>query len=69
MLNEYRKQLDAIDDALVDSFAERLRVIDRISAYKREQHLDACDPNREQEMLQRLCARVPEMAHRAGARV
>lgn len=60
MLNEYRKQLDAIDDALVDAFSKRLDIIDQISAYKREHHIDAYDPNREQQMLCRLTERVPE---------
>ena len=60
MLNEYRRQLDAIDDALVDAFSERLGTIDAISAYKRAHHIDAYDPDREREMLERLTSRVPE---------
>ena len=65
MLNEYRKQLDEIDNTLVDAFSKRLETIDRISAYKRAQHLDAYDPSREREMLERLSARVPEAQRHA----
>ena len=65
MLNEYRMKLDAIDDALVAAFSERLDVIKEISAYKREHHLDAYDPAREQAMLERLTARVPESQREA----
>ena len=60
MLNHYRDQLDEIDNRIVDAFSERLKTIDAISAYKRENHLDAYDPQREREMLARLSARVPE---------
>lgn len=59
MLNEYRMQLDAIDDALVDAFLKRLDTIDAISAYKREHHIDAYDPAREAAMLERLTAHTP----------
>lgn len=60
MLNEYRSELDRIDDAIAKLFSERMDVIERIADYKRQNHLDALDPDRERIMLDRLTAEVPE---------
>lgn len=60
MLNEYRKQLDAIDDRIVAAFSERMDVVEAIGAWKRENHRGAFDPDREAAMLARLCANVPK---------
>ncbi len=60
MLNEYRKALDAIDDRIIAAFSERMDTVDAIGAWKREHRVEAFDPDREQAMLARLCAEVPE---------
>ena len=60
MLNNYRALLDRIDDTIVELFSKRMDVIDYIAAYKRENHLDALDPDRERVMMERLTAKVPE---------
>lgn len=60
MLNVYRSELDRIDDAIVKLFSERMNVVERIADYKRKNHLDALDPDRERIMLERLSAEVPE---------
>lgn len=60
MLNEYRSALDRIDDRIVDLFSERMDVIEQVADYKRKNHLDAMDPDRERMMLERLTERVPE---------
>lgn len=60
MLNEYRKELDRIDDAMLRLFSDRMDVIERIGRYKRENHLAPQDSDREREMLERLCAVVPD---------
>lgn len=60
MLNEYRKALDAIDDRIIAAFSERMDTVDAIGAWKREHRVEAFDPDREQAMLTRLCAEVPE---------
>lgn len=59
MLNEYRKELDRIDDAIAALFCERMDVIERIGDYKRENRLPAQDDAREKAMFDRLCASVP----------
>lgn len=65
MLNEYRSRLDRIDDRIVDAFSERLDTIGAIGAYKRTHHIDAYDPDREREMLERLTSRVPAQQRQA----
>ena len=60
MLNEYRKALDAIDDRILTAFSERMDTVDAIGAWKREHRVETFDPDREQAMLARLCAEVPE---------
>ncbi|MBQ1821591.1 MAG: chorismate mutase [Clostridia bacterium] len=60
MLNEYRAELDRIDDAIANLFCARMETIKKIGDYKRENHLDAYDPSREKEMFSRLTAGVPE---------
>lgn len=59
MLNEYRAKLDRIDDAIVTLFSERMDIIEEIGDYKRRNHLDALDPDRERIMLERLSSEVP----------
>ena len=59
MLNEYRAKLDAIDDRIVQAFLERMDTVDAIGTYKREHHLNAFDPSREQVMMERLLSNVP----------
>lgn len=59
MLNEYRAKLDRIDDAIVTLFSERMDVIEEVGDYKRRNHLDALDPDRERIMLERLSSEVP----------
>ena len=65
MLNEYRSRLDGIDDRIVEAFSERLDTIGAIGAYKRAHHIDAYDPDREREMLERLTSRVPTQHRQA----
>ncbi len=59
MLEEYRSALDAIDDRIIAAFSERMDTVDAIGAWKRAHHMEAFDPQREQRMLERLCAEVP----------
>ncbi len=60
MLSDYRFLLDRIDDTIVELFSKRMDVIDYIADYKRKNHLDAFDADRERAMLDRLTAEVPE---------
>lgn len=61
-LNTARKQIDAIDQRLVDLLAKRQAVVDDISAVKAASDRDVRDPDREAQLLNRL----RDYAKRAG---
>ena len=67
MLNEYRAELDRIDDAIVKRFCERMETVEKIGDYKRRNRLDAYDGERERSMLERLTAEVPPQQRSAVA--
>ncbi len=50
-LQELRKEIDDIDDKIVDLFCQRMAVSARIGAYKKERNLPVFVPEREQEKL------------------
>lgn len=58
-LQDYRKQIDEIDDQLVQLFAQRMAVASGIAQYKREQGLPVLDAGRERAKLNDVCAKVP----------
>ena len=51
-LQDYRKQIDAIDDELVRLFKERMEVARKIAEYKKEHDLPVLNAGREQEKLE-----------------
>jgi len=56
-LDELRRRLDRIDDSLQDLLIERLEVVARVAAQKRNGTVSPYVPAREAEMLRRLVAR------------
>ncbi|HEV2188022.1 MAG TPA: chorismate mutase [Stellaceae bacterium] len=56
-LDELRRRLDRIDDSLQDLLIERLEVVARVAAQKRNGAASPYVPSREAEMLRRLVAR------------
>ena len=46
-LQEIRQQLDAIDDQMLALFADRMRLVSQVAAYKREHGLPVFDAARE----------------------
>ena len=58
-LQDYRKQIDEIDDQLVALFSRRMAVSEDIAAYKKERGLPVLDAGREQDKLNSVCAKVP----------
>ena len=56
-LDELRRRLDRIDDSLQDLLIERLEVVARVAAQKRNGTVSPYVPAREAEMLRRLIAR------------
>ena len=61
-LQDYRKQIDEIDDQLVELFRKRMEVAKGIAQYKLECGMPVLDATREREKLAEVCAKVsPEM--------
>ncbi len=59
-LNDYRQQINDIDDAMTKLFAERMQVAAQIAAYKKENGLPVLDSVREREKLQAVSDSLPE---------
>ena len=63
-LQDYRKEIDAIDDELVRLFGKRMDVAARIADYKKENNLPIFVPAREREKLVDVAGKAgPEMAN------
>ncbi len=63
-IQDMRKQIDAIDDQLVQLFAQRMDVAARIADYKKENNLPIFVPAREREKLADVAEKAgPEMAN------
>ena len=61
-LNDYRLQIDEIDDQLVKLFCARMDVAAQIADYKREHNLPILHPGREREKLRDVAEKAgPEM--------
>lgn len=54
MLEEMRKSIDNIDNAIMAMLAERFKVTDRIGAYKAQNGLPARDAQRETAQFKRI---------------
>ena len=59
-LNDYRAEIDRIDEELLRLFLERMELADGIAAYKREKRLPVLDERREREKLERIAEKAPE---------
>ena len=63
-ISELRSQIDAIDDQLVQLFAQRMYVAAQIADYKKEQNMPIFVPAREREKLMDVAEKAgPEMAN------
>ena len=62
-LEDYRKQIDSIDDNILKLFLQRMEIAGEIAKYKKEQHVAISHPSREREIIIRLArAAGPEFA-------
>ena len=59
-LNDYRQQINEIDEQITRLFAERMQVAANIAAYKIENDIPVLDPKREREKLQEVSDHLPE---------
>ena len=63
-LQDYRKEIDAIDDELVRLFGQRMDIAAKIADYKKENNLPILVPAREREKLADVARKAgPEMAN------
>ena len=53
-LVDLRKEIDKIDDQLLDLFLKRMEYIEKISLIKKEKNKEILDKNREKEIILRL---------------
>ncbi len=53
-LLEIRKQLDRIDDQMIDLFSQRMLLVKNVAAYKKEKGMPILDKGREDAILERL---------------
>lgn len=58
-LNDYRKQIDEIDEQLVQLFRQRMEAAAAIAAYKKANGLPVLDAGRERAKLEDVCSKVP----------
>ena len=59
-LDEYRAQIDAIDEALVDLFRRRMEVTGKVGEYKLSHNIPVLDAAREREVLAKKAALVSD---------
>jgi len=61
-LQDLRKSLDLIDNALILLLAERFHITEKVGVYKKEHKLNPVDPEREAAQF----ARIEKLAGEAG---
>ena len=54
VLREFREQISATDQAILDAVNARLELVARIKEYKESRGIDFLDPEREKSMLREL---------------
>ena len=59
-LNDYRKEIDSIDDQLIALFARRMETAEKIAEYKKANGLRVLDARREKEKMRALMDKTPE---------
>lgn len=61
-IKELRKRLDSLDDTISDLLLERIETGKKIVKLKKEAGISKDDPNREQEIIDRITAGKSEIA-------
>ena len=59
-LQDYRRELDTLDDGLLELFCRRMEIAAQIGAYKKEKGLPVLDAAREREKLLDIAKKSPE---------
>jgi chorismate mutase len=53
-LSGLRKEIDACDDIIVNTFIKRMKIAGRISEYKKANNIETLDKKREYDLKQRV---------------
>ncbi len=64
-LEQYRAQIDAVDEKLVALFEERMAITGKVGSYKLQNHIPVLDARREREVLAAKTALVADPALKA----
>ena len=59
-LNDYRKEIDSIDDQMIALFARRMNIAAKIAEYKKANGLRVLDAHREKEKLRDIMEKTPD---------
>ena len=59
-LNDYRREIDGIDEQLLALFVRRMETAEEIAAYKKEHGLRVLDARREREKLREITEKTPD---------
>ena len=62
-LHQIRKQIDNIDDSILELFAKRFDLCKEISSYKEKNNLSLKDNNRELEIIKERTTKFSELGH------
>ncbi len=54
-LNDYREQIDELDDKILSLFKERMGLCSEIACYKAKNNIPTLNKSREREILERVC--------------
>ncbi len=57
-LSEIRDRIDKIDSSLVELLEERMKIVEDVARYKKENNMKIFDPKREEEVIQKNTDRV-----------
>ena len=58
-LEALRRSIDELDGRILQLVAERVKVVLAVGQFKRDNSLAVYDPERERQMLERLCSQAP----------
>ncbi len=58
-LEALRRSIDDLDGRILELVAERVKVVLAVGQFKRDHKIAVYDPDRERNMLDRLCSQAP----------
>lgn len=67
-LEAFRRQIDELDEQILELVAARVRVVLEVGDYKRQHGLAVYDPERERRVLERLSSRAQPPLDRGTVR-